>query len=92
MRSNLGGYSSIGPRGESNIIKTIPSTTNYGYAMYDSTVAAHDYIDASKPLLTSLELKLTYARGMVAPLHGSNVSFNMMASDTDRRWNRFALF
>ena len=32
MRSNIGGYSSMGPRGESNIIKNIPVTSNYGYA------------------------------------------------------------
>lgn len=80
MRSNLGGYSSIGPRGESNIIKKIPVTNNYGYAIYDSVVAAHDYIDVSKQLLSTLEFKLTDSRGNVVPLHGSNVSFSLIFS------------
>ena len=80
MRSNLGGYSSIGPRGESNIIKKIPVTNNYGYAIYDSVVAAHDYIDVSKQLLSTLECKLTDSRGNDVPLHGSNVSFSLIFS------------
>ena len=80
MRSNLGGYSSIGPRGESNIIKKIPVTNNYGYAIYDSVVAAHDYIDVSKQLLSTLEFKLTDSRGNVVPLHGSNASFSLIFS------------
>ena len=82
MRSNLGGYSSIGPRGESNIIKKIPVTNDYGYAIYDSVVAAHYYIDVSKQLLSTLEFKLTDSRGNVAPLHGSNVSCSLICSTT----------
>ena len=80
MRSHIGGDNSIGPRGESNIIKKMPVTNNYGYAMYDSVVAAHDYIDVSKQLLSTLEFKLTDSRGNVVPLHGSNVSFSLIFS------------
>ena len=79
-RSNIGGFITIGPRGEGNTIKKVPVTNNYVYALYDSVVAAHDYIDVSKQLLSTLEFKLTYSRGNVVPLHGSNVSFSLICS------------
>ena len=80
MRSNLGGFSTIGPRGENNIIKKIPVTNDFGYAIYDSVVAAHDYVDVSKQLLSTLEFQLTDARGNVVPLHGANWSFSIIFS------------
>lgn len=80
MRSNFGGYRSIGPSGESHIINNIPVTTNYEYAIYDSVVAAHYYIVASKQFLSTLEFKLTCSRGNAVPLHGSNVSFSLICS------------
>ena len=80
MRSNIGGFSTIGPRGENNIIKKIPVTNDFGYAIYDSVVAAHDYVDVSKQLLSNLEFQITDARGNVVPLHGANWSFSIVFS------------
>lgn len=78
IRPNLGGYRSIGTRGERNIIKNIPVTHNDGYDVYDSAVAAHDYIDVPTQVLSTLDFKLTDARGNAVPLHGSVASFSLI--------------
>ncbi len=77
---NLGSFSTLGPRGESNIIKKVPVSSEFGYSILDSVVAAHDYIDVSKQQLTTLEFKLSDVRGNVVPLHGSYWSFSIVLS------------
>ena len=70
----------MGPRGESNIVKKVPVSSDYGYLILDNVVASHDYIDVSKQLLSVIEFKLSSARGDVIPLHGSHVSFSIVMS------------
>lgn len=77
---NLGSFSTLGPRGECNIVKKVPVTSNYGYAIFDNVVSQHDYIDVSRQALRTLEFKLSSARGVVVPLHGSHVSFSIIFS------------
>ena len=80
MLSNIGGFSTIGPRGENNLIKELPVTNDFGYAIYDSVVVAHDYADVSKQYYQLLSFQLTDARGNVATLHGANWSFSIIIS------------
>ena len=77
---NLGSCSTLGPRGECNIVKKVPVTSNYGYAIFDNVVSQHDYIDVSRQVLRTLEFKLSSARGVVVPLHGYHVSFSIIFS------------
>ena len=77
---NVGSFSTLGPRGENNIIKKVPVSSDYGYSIFDSVVMPHDYIDVSKQLLSILEFSLKSARGDVIPLHGSHVSFSLIFS------------
>ena len=76
----LGSFSTLGPRGECNIVKKVPVSSDYGYSILDNVVASHDYIDVSKQLLSVIEFKLSSARGDVIPLHGSHVSFSIVFS------------
>ena len=77
---NLGSFSTLGPRGECNIVKKVPVSSDYGYSILDNVVASHDYIDVSKQLLSVIEFKLSSARGDTIPLHGSHVSFSIVFS------------
>ena len=47
----LSSYSTLGPRGENNIIKKVPVTSDYGSMIFDSVVASHDWTDVSNRLL-----------------------------------------
>ena len=40
----LSNYSTLGPRGENNIIKQVPATSDYGAMIVDSVVASHDWV------------------------------------------------
>ena len=77
---NLGHFSSIGPRGERNIIKKVPVSADFGYVIYDSVVANHDYIDVSKSFLRTIEINLRDVHGNIINLHGANFSFSIIFS------------
>ena len=55
----MSSYSTLGPRGENNIIKKVPVTSDYGSMIFDSVVASHDWTDVSKRLLKTLEFSNT---------------------------------
>ena len=80
---NIGSFSTLGPRGECNIIKKVPVSSSYGYAIFDNVVAPHDSIDVSRQLLKTLEFRLSSASGDLVPLHGSNWSCSLIFSITD---------
>ena len=77
---NLGHFSSIGPRGERNIVKKVPVTADFGYVIFDSVVANHDYIDVSKAFLKTLEFNLRDVHGNIINLHGANWSCSLVMS------------
>ena len=75
---NIGSFSTLGPRGESNIIKKVPVSTDYGFMIFDNVVAPHDYMIVSKQLLKTLEFRLSDAYGRTIDLHGIPVSFSLI--------------
>ena len=75
---SLSSYSMLGPRGESNIIKRVPATSDYGAMMFDSVVASHDWVNVSKRLLKTLELRLSDAYGRIIVVHGIPVSCSLI--------------
>ena len=75
---NLGSFTTLGPRGESNIIKKIPVTADYGYMIHDSVVVNHDWINVSKQQLKLLEFKITDAYGNVVDIRGIRVSLSLI--------------
>jgi 6-phosphofructokinase len=70
----------MGARGEMNIIKKIPVSSDFGYLIIDSFTSTHDWLDASSLTLNSLEFVLKDVKGNVIPLHGSHVSFSIVFS------------
>ena len=75
---NLGTYTTLGARGESNIIKKIPVTSSYGYLIVDQYSSNHDFLDCSDQTLCTLEFNIKDVTGNVVNLHGYNVSFSLV--------------
>ena len=76
--ANLSTFQTLGPRGECNMIKKIPVTTEYGFTIIDNIVVSHDWIDVSKQLLKTLEFKLSDAYGRNINLRGMPISFSLI--------------
>ena len=75
---NLSTFKTLGPRGECNIIKKVPITTEYGFTVVDNIVVSHDWIDVSKQLLKTLEFRLSDAYGTTIDLRGMPISFYLI--------------
>ena len=77
---NLSSYSAYGGKGESNIIKKIPVSSDFGYLIIDNYTSTHDWLDCSNLTLSCMEFILRDSYGNIVPLHGSNVSFSIVFS------------
>ena len=75
---NIGNFNTIGPRGQSSIIKKVPVTANFNEMIFDQVMATNDFLDCSKQTLRTLEFRLTDAQGNEVPLHGSNWSLSLV--------------
>ena len=42
--SKLSNYNTLGSRGESNIVKKVPSSADFGYQIVDQMVSDHDFL------------------------------------------------
>ena len=78
---NLGVRNSIGPRGESTLIRKIPVTAGYGSVIFYQQSPAHDYAECSRQLLRRLEFQLKDVNGDFIDLHGANISFSIVFSN-----------
>jgi hypothetical protein len=81
--ANLSTFKTLGPRGECNIIKKVPVTTEYGFTIIDNIVVSHDWIDVSKQLLKTLEFRLSDAYGRTIDLRGMPISFSLIFMQQD---------
>ena len=76
--SNLATFKTLGPRGESGIIKKCPVTTEYGFTFVDNVVVSHDWIDVPRQLLNTLEFRISVAYGTAIDLRGMPISFSLI--------------
>jgi hypothetical protein len=77
---NLGSFDTLGPRGEQNIVKKVPVSSDWGYVIFDSVVSEHDYIDVSKGYFKTIELVLRDVRGNVIDLNKAHWSLSIVFS------------
>ena len=77
---NLSSFSTLGARGENNIIRKIPVSSDFGFLIIDSFTSSHDWLDCSGLALNNIEFVLKDVKGNVIPLHGSHVSFSIVFS------------
>jgi hypothetical protein len=67
----------MGSRGESNIVKKIPVTSDFGSYVVDSWIDPNDFLECSKQTLKTLEFQIKDVKGNDIPLHGVNVCFSL---------------
>jgi hypothetical protein len=75
---NLGTFTTLGARGESNIIKKVPVSSSFGILINDRITSTHDFLDCSKQNLRLLEFHLKDVSGNYIPLHGADCSFSIV--------------
>ena len=75
---NIGNFNTIGPRGQSSIIKKVPITANFNEMIFDQVMATNDFLDCSRQTLRTLEFRLIDVNGNEVPLHGSNWSMSLI--------------
>ena len=75
---NLGTFTTIGVRGETDILKKIPVNSDYGYMIVDEVQHQADYLDCSKQTLKTIDFRLKDVHGNDVPMHGAHVSFSII--------------
>jgi hypothetical protein len=75
---NLGNFKTVGPKGESDILKKVPVTADFNQMIFDNSLIGNDYLDCSRQTLRTIEFRLTDSAGHEIPFHGSFVSFSIL--------------
>ena len=83
IHSSLGNYNTIGPRGESSIVKKVPVSANKGDIIFDQVLAGNDFGDCSHQTLRTIIFELEDSRGNYINFHGSDLSFSITCSKMD---------
>jgi hypothetical protein len=81
---NLGNYNTLGARGESDIIKKVPVTSDFNQMIFNNSIVSNDFLDCSRQTLRTLEFILTDSAGHEIPFHGSFVSFSIIFDQMDK--------
>jgi hypothetical protein len=74
--TNLGNFQSMGPRGESTVLRKIMVNAGWGFSIIDKLAFAEE-MSCSKLSLSTLDFQLRDVRGNIVPLHGAHVSFTI---------------
>jgi len=75
---NLGNFTTLGPNGQSSIIKKVPVNANYNQMIFDGMSSSNDFLDCSKQTLRNIEFTLDNVHGQRLNLHGQEVSFSII--------------
>ncbi len=79
IHSNIGGYQSIGPRGERTILAKVAANTGYGgLVTYNSSASEHDYVDAGTKSLNIIRLELKDSFGRLINMNGGHWSATIL--------------
>jgi hypothetical protein len=79
IHSNIGGYQSIGPRGERTILAKVAANTGYGgLVTYTSAASEHDYVDAGGKSLNTVRLDLKDSFGRLIQMNGGHWSATIL--------------
>ena len=75
---NFGHYSSLGPRGETDIIRRIDVSAPHGSYITDRLGLVGEYIECGNQQLQTLRFRLTDSYGQVVDLQGRSFSFSII--------------
>jgi hypothetical protein len=76
--SNFGHYSSLGPRGESDIIRAVFVDASNGSYIVDRLANPFEFIQCGGQQLQSLRFTLRDGNGLVVDLKGRSISFSII--------------
>ena len=80
IHSSLGNYNTLGPRGETSIVKKVPVSSNSGDYIFDQVLTGNDFGDCSKQTIRSINFELKDVHGNNINLHGNHLSFSVIFS------------
>ena len=72
------GNNSMGPRGERNILKKVPTTAGFGEIITHLYINEQDLNSCSRKLFQTMEFKVTDSFGNALVLNGGHVSFTLI--------------
>jgi hypothetical protein len=76
--SNLGSFNSLGPRGESDILRAIYLDNPFGSFISDRLTSPFEHIDVGGQQLQSLRFRLTDGNGRVVDMKGRSIAFSII--------------
>jgi hypothetical protein len=86
LKSNLGTFNTVGPRGERDIISRVPVDVSYGYIIHYREMGSEpDFFDISNVSFRTLTFSLTNSKGAVIDLHGGQISIEIIFDEKDPR-------
>ena len=78
--STLSNYNTVGAKGENNIIKKVPVSSDFGYQIIDQMVSDHDFLSVERMTLSTIDFQVRDTKGYIVPLRGSPVSLTIKFS------------
>ena len=84
IHSSMGNYNTIGPKGESTIMKKVPVNSNKGEYIFDQVMTGNDFGDCSNQTLRTIKFDLKDSKGNHINLHGNHLSFSIIFSRMDK--------
>jgi len=86
LQSNISAFTTVGPRGEGDIIQRLPVTTSYGYVLhYVANGASEEYFPITRATFKELTFRLCNVRGRTIDLHGGQMSIELTFDDRESR-------
>ena len=76
--SNLGHYSALGPRGESDVLRAVYVDVSSGSYLVDRLANPFEFIDLGGQQLQSLKFKLVDGNGTVVDMRGRSIAFSII--------------
>jgi hypothetical protein len=76
--SNFGHYSSLGPRGESDILRQIMVTEGNGSYIVDRLANPFEFIECGGQQLKTLKFRLTDGNGRTVDMKGRSIAFSII--------------
>ena len=75
--STLSNYNTLGAKGESNIIRKIASSADFGYQIIDQMVSDHAFLPVGNISLNTIDFQVKDVKGNYITFRGSHISFTI---------------
>ena len=77
VHSSLASFSTLGPKGQSDIICKVPVSSNYGTTIHHNVSSAQDFCDVGKRSISAISFSIRDAYGHPIDLQGASWSLSL---------------